>query len=396
MRKRLLLPIVLLGRCVVTAPAATGPAWQIETVDSSGPAKSASMKVDREGNLHVAFVTDEGNLYPLRYGFWDRSVKKWFVMKVADGAATCSLVLDSQQRPHIAYVDYGTGSGSKLRYVSWNGKAWDKQAIPLNSDVIAYFTSIALDKNDNPSISFYEYRGPRETEIRIRLRNVMRTGNHWQVRTVDPQEGSGKFNCTAAGANNSLHIAYANVSTGTTGLRYAVWQGSGWKTEIVDGGDTAIGEAVGFSACLAMDSTGDPHVIYSNESRPSIRYAARKNNRWTIQVVEGLAAVAYPDRNSIAIGPGDRPYLGYFDAGRGELRVAYPSGKAWVIETVDGGGCGFNSSLETDATYIYVAYSDAVQGGLKVARRPLASDISGIGATGQKATAPDTAPAASK
>ncbi len=376
MRRSLLLLPILLSLCTA-ARAATGPVWQVATVDSGGAARSVSMKADREGNLHVAFINDDGNRNPLKYAFWDRTVNKWFVMQIAENVATCSLTLDSRQRPHISYVDYGSGSGSKLRYANWNGQAWERQAIPLNSDVIAYFTSIALDKDDRPSISFYEYRGPRGTEIKIRLRNVMRIGNYWQVRTVDPEEGSGKFNCTAA-AGNTVHIAYANVSSGTAGMRYAIWQGTSWKNEIVDQGDASAGDVVGYSVCMALDGNGDPHIIYSNETRPSIRYAVRKNNRWEIQVVEPLAGVAYPDRHSIAIGAANQPYLGYFDAGRGELRVAYPVGKRWVVETVDGDGCGFNSSIDVDASNVYIAYSDAVRGGLKVARRPVSANVSKV------------------
>lgn len=363
------------------ALAAAESSWSIETVDSSGPAKSSVLQVDAEGNFHVAYVVDDGNRYPLKYAFWDRTHKKWFAMQIAESAATVSMVLDSQQRPHISAVDYGTASGSKLRYLYWDGKAWVKEAIPLTSDVIAYFSSIALDSQDRPSISFYEYRGPRDSEIRIRLRNVSKSAGYWQVRTVDPQEGSGKFNCMVADAKNRMFIAYANVATGTTGLRVASWQDGVWRSEIVESGESSTGETLGFSACLALDADGDPHITYSNASRPGIRYAARKRGKWTILGVDTLAGVGYPDRNGIAVAPDQRPYLSYFDAGRGELRVAYPSeigSKTWVVETVDAGGCGFNSSVRIAGGFLIVSYGDGTKGGLKVARRPLAASLSGI------------------
>jgi hypothetical protein len=350
---------------------ANGPEWKFELVDQSGPAKSNTIKVDANGNLHVAYIADDGNRYPVKYAFWDRKINKWFVMQVAESAATCSLTLDSKQRPHIAYVDFGSMSGCGLKYVRWDGAAWQKQAIPLNSDIIAYFTSITLDPNDRPSISFYEYRGPKDSDIHIRMRHVMLAGKQWQVRTVDPEEGSGKFNCIAADSTGTLHLAYANVSANTAGLRYATYKGDGWRGEFVDTQERNNGQSVGFSTCLAVDKDNNPHLTYSNQTKPQMRYAVRRNNQWRIQVVDNLTGVGYPDRNSIALDGSNIPYISYHDAGRGELRLAYPAGKEWIVEVVDDGG--FTSSVAVDKDEIYLAYGDSVRSGLKVARRPLSA-----------------------
>lgn len=359
-----------LAAALLSITPAFATTWEVDLVDGQGPAKSSSLKVDKRGNIHVAYVVDDGNRFPLKYAFRDRSLGRWFVMKVADGAATCSLVLDRDQHPHISYVDYGTASGSTLRYVRWDGNAWKKEQIVLNSDTIAYFSSIALDPQGRPAISFYEYRGPRDTEIRIRLRTVALIDGYWQVRTVDSQEGSGKFNCIAADSDSNLHLAYANVSAGTAGMRYAFWDGKGWKLDVVDGAAQNKGDTVGYSACLALDRDGDPHLTYMNMTHPGIKYAARKNGRWQVQTIEALAATGYPDRNSIALDGEDRPYLSYYDAGRGELKVAHRNDGKWSIEIVDSGGAGFNSSLQVEDGVIYISYA-AASSGLKVARRPI-------------------------
>src|SRR6266478_2910373 len=41
--------------------------WQVETVDTSGPGNFTSLKVDKNGNVHVTYVIDDGNVYPLKY-----------------------------------------------------------------------------------------------------------------------------------------------------------------------------------------------------------------------------------------------------------------------------------------------------------------------------------------
>src|SRR5262245_24977524 len=84
--------------------------WHTEVVDSEGTGAFTSLALDRDGNAHVSFVTQDGNKYPLKYGFWDQKLQRWFVMSVAEGAASSALALDSKQRPHIAVVDFGTAS----------------------------------------------------------------------------------------------------------------------------------------------------------------------------------------------------------------------------------------------------------------------------------------------
>ena len=352
------------------AAAGSANTWQIELVDQSGPGRFSSLKIDQTGNVHIAYIVDD-DYHTLKYAFWDHSNKRWFTMALAAGASFCDLALDSKQRPHISYADYGTGSGAKLRHAYWDGAEWQNRVVPLNSDVIGYYTSIVLDANDNPTISFYEYRGPKGTEIAVRMRTVTWNGKYWEVHTVDGDNQSGKFNSMAIDSQGHRHLAYANVSAMIGGVRYAFWDGTTTKLEIVDDRSQNNTELVGYSLCMAVDSEGNPHVTYVNYSRPAVKYAVRKAGRWSVQSIEALAGTAYPDRNSIAIDPDGHPYIGYYDPGRGTLRLAHPDHEKWSVETVDGDSSGFTSSMQIDRGVIWISYSDEANGALKVARREL-------------------------
>ena len=354
---------------ILLAGIAEAGDWQIEMLDQSGTGKSTSLRIDRDGNAHLAYVAEDGG-FILKYAFWDHAAKHWFTMNVATGAGFCSLALDSKQRPHISYADYGTGSGAKLRYAHWDGSTWRKEVIPLNSEVIAYYTSIVLDADDRPSISFYEYRGPRGTDLLDRLRIVTWNGQFWQVRTVDQEGQSGKFNGLAIDGQGHLHIGYANVSAMTAGMRYAYWNGASWLTEVLDGQRQNDGGTVGYSACIVLDKQGNPNVAYMNVSHPSLRYAVRRNGRWQIETVDTVSGVGYPDRNSIAIYD-NIPYISYYDAGRGVLKLAHKEGQSWLTEVVDSNSAGFTSSLQIDRGNIWVSYADEGASGVKVARREL-------------------------
>jgi hypothetical protein len=346
--------------------------WQIKLVDQTGVGKFSSLKIDREGNVHVAYVAEDESL-SLKYAFWDHVLKRWFVMTVARSASFCSLALDSKQNPHIAYADFGTASGSKLRHASWDGTSWKQQAIPLDSDSIAYYTSIVVDTHDNPSISFYEYVGARGTDFKIRLRSVSWNGQYWQVQTIDGQQGSGKFNSMAIDAQDHIHLAYANVAAGTASLRYAAWDGHSWNREIVDGPEQNKGDSVGYSVCIALDKDGNPHIVYMNESSSQVKYAVRKGGRWEIQVVDDVAQIGYPDRNSIAVDEQGQPYIGYYDARRGILKVAHRQGQKWSTEVVDSNFTGYTSSLQIHAGTLWISYADEANGGLKVAQADVGS-----------------------
>ena len=360
---------VIAPMTILLAGIAGAANWRIDSIDQSGPGRSSSLKIDRDGNAHLAYVAEDGN-FTLKYAFWDHAVKRWFTMNVASGASYCSLALDSKQRPHISYADYGTGIGAKLRYAHWDGSSWKKEVIPLNSEVIAYYTSIVLDAEDHASITFYEYRGPRGTDLIDRLRIVTWNGKFWQVRTVDPDGQSGKFNGLAIDSQGHLHIGYANVSAMTAGMRYAYWDGKSWMTEIVEGLKENDGGTVGYSACIALDKADTPHIAYMNTSNRSLKYAVRRNGRWQIETVEAVAGVGYPDRNSIVIHD-DIPYISFYDAGQAALKLTHKEGKEWLTEKIDSNAAGFSSSLQIDRGTIWVSYADDGAGGLKVAHREL-------------------------
>src|SRR5579863_10204606 len=78
--------------------------WKTEVVDASGAGKFASLKVDANGDVHVAYVPETDG-HPLKYAFWDHHLDKWFTMTVTNIASFCTLVLDSKQRPHISWAD---------------------------------------------------------------------------------------------------------------------------------------------------------------------------------------------------------------------------------------------------------------------------------------------------
>jgi hypothetical protein len=354
--------LVTMFLCGTTSAAS----WQVRAIDTAAVGQFSSLKIDAEGNAHVAYVLDTDD-HLLRYGFWDHVADRWFTMTVAKGAQFSCLVLDSKQHPHISYVDFGTGVGARVHYAHWDGTAWKTEGIgPPGLGSIGYFTSIVLDKNDYPVISYYDYAGPGGVFI-LRLRTYAWNGKYWEARTVDPEYGSGKFNSLAIDSAGNPHIAYANVGAMHASLRYASWNGRSWDTEVLEGVTAAFPV---YSVAMVLDKNDSPHITYTDITTHQVKYAYRAGGKWQFELVQTLTNNAYPDRNGIALDEEGNPYLSYYDSGSGVLLLAHREGKNWVAETVDQNFAGFTSSIQIDHQKIFVTYADEA-GALKVARKAL-------------------------
>ena len=132
--------LLALSCAVATVQGAT---WQVGLVDTTVGGKYSSLRIDQYGNAHI--VSFDYPQWTIWYNFWDHKLNKWFSTPLDNGSGFCSMVLDSKQRPHISYPEYGTG---KLRHVYWDGSSWIKETIRIRTRIISYYTSITLDSMD--------------------------------------------------------------------------------------------------------------------------------------------------------------------------------------------------------------------------------------------------------
>jgi hypothetical protein len=354
-----LIAAVAIGFAPVKICIAAESPWRIETADPAGGGRYSSMRIDREGNLHVAYV-DEAT-YTLHYGFRDAKLNKWFTTVIDRSSGFSSLALDSQQRPHISYIDYGH---AQLKYAHWRDGVWEKQAVQIRAKDISYYTSIALP-NDLPCITYYEYWGSGE-DYRLNLRNVWLKSDHWELRTIDTDPGSGKFNALALDSTGNPHAAYGNVKSENASVRYARWDGQTWKKNVIEG--LGISGYVAWSVQLAMGPGDVPHITFTDAGNRLIKYATIQNGQWRVEVIARVASAAYPDRNGIAVDDVGKVYISYYDSGVGTLNMAYRSAGRWISEVVDSDLAGFTSSLQLASGGIWITYADE-HGALKAAWR---------------------------
>ena len=354
--------------CVALLPSASGAAesdhvWQVETVNGgagSDVGGFAALAIDATGSFHVAYY--DYSHHALLYSFRTKGDKQWYTTQVESKSAGTyvSLAVDAKGEPHLAYNSpYEDG----LHYATWNGHRWDRHII--DSGHINYYTSIRLDKDGHPRISYYLYHAPDRSYL-LHLKLASFDGHQWTIETVDKRAETGKFNSIALDADGRPHIAYSHVAWGD--LLYAAWDGSRWNYGDVDSRRTH-NDYVGIGNSIALDQSGKAHIAYFDFTKNYLKYAWQEDGRWKNEIVEALAGRGEVDHVSLQVDRQDRVHVAYYDAGIGALKYGLRDEKGWHTEVVDNdGNVGKYASLCLDADdQPFIAYYALDDGALRIA-----------------------------
>jgi len=290
-----------------------GEGWNIETVDEEGPFLFyVSLVLDSQDRPCIAYFKWY-TASDLKYAHWTGT--EWIIETVdaGDAGPFCSLALDSSDRPHIAYLDWGA---NELKYAHWDGDEWQYEYVETGGDT-CYYISLALDSNDHPHISYQKQDDEDD------LKYAHWDGSVWQIETVDTEEEVGEFSSIAVDSNDLPHIAYLYYiqAPETAHLRYAYLDGDVWRIETVD----SDGLAGGYTS-IALDSADRPHISYYEYSYETTRYARWDGERWLIYDLDPHAC---GDHTSMEVDSFDQPHISYTGFGTDSSRVFYGLKYAW-------------------------------------------------------------------
>jgi len=239
----------------------TGSTWHIENVDSNGWYNSISL--DSQDRPHISYCGSPSR--GLKYSKWTGS--EWKIEKVGNQNKTAihtAIVLDSNDYPHISY-DNNIWGNSTFEYAKWTGSTWEIEILDYSGNFGDY-NSITIDENDHPHISYSDRTNGH-------LKYATWDGSTWNIEIVDDigLYYSGfvhRASSIKLDINDIPHISFYDSKNGT--LKYAIKNGSNWIVEIIDDeGD------VGYGNSLVLQDGEIPHIAYRDNTNGDLKYATR-------------------------------------------------------------------------------------------------------------------------
>jgi hypothetical protein len=338
--------------------------WQVEDVGDLG--RFTSLAVDLAGDLHLAYSGDQGTI---RYGFRPAGGSHWFLMTLDKMSTSYTgIALDGNGNPSVCYAN------GVVKYIHFDGKQWvGPQEIGPNSGVRSYTCSVAVSNDGTPQVTWYHEIGP-DGHVFAHLKYAVLKESAWMVRTVDFDYQAGKWNSMVVDATGYPHLAYTSYSKGE--LKYAYWNGTNWKLEVVDsreqGGVGGYERGLGTSLILAPDGTARiSYFIADNATQgdATLKYAQKKDGQWVRERVDGVRMLGSWQgfRSSLVLDGNGLPHTTYDDGG--SLKHAYWDGKQWHTQVLVAGGSDpyrYASMAVGPDNTLYISYRDD-DGSIKVA-----------------------------
>lgn len=307
--------------------------WHIENVTFFST--YTSIALDSNDRPHISFY--HGRLWYVR---WDGS--SWDFQNVDsdwDAGYCPSIALDSHDRPHISYsycrvAGWAGGEGAgALRYARWTGENWIVETVGSSEN--AWDTSIALDDNGYPHISYRvlsDYGGdiipPPGT---VALRYARWTGENWIIETIDNCDGWSSS--IALDKESYPHVSYYDARQNA--LKYASWDGENWLIETVDN-SIGVGVTSWDTISMVIDEFDRPHISYSkwlSYSERYLKYAWRDDgSNWSVQTIDNLNGLGL--YTSLALDSNGHPHISY-SSPSGPLKYATTAPKIYSSAQIE-------------------------------------------------------------
>ncbi|MFB3895391.1 MAG: hypothetical protein ACE14V_03710 [bacterium] len=243
---------------------------------------------------------------------------------------------------------------------------WNKPEVVDRIDCVGSFTSIAIDRNNTPHISYYDASNAAlkyATRISSPPSAKKRTKSQWNLATVDYTDYVGDYTSLKVASNGVIWIAYHDISHRAVRIAHKKLIDTTWLIDTVD----RYNQAGFLGISLVIGKLNLPELCYYAKQAGELRHARLSNGKWRITVADNDFNVGMLP--SIALDQRGFPRIAYYDVSRWNLKYAFWDGMQWISQVVDPGrSVGIYASLAIDKKgYPHIAYEDDLNYDLKYA-----------------------------
>ena len=264
-----------------------------------------SIAVDGQDKHHVAWSTRKGGLF-----YADDTAGNFGEAEKITGSAAfgVSIAVGSQGNPWVSFY-----SGGSLRVAQRTApKKWKIENVQINAgpaSAPATVTAISVASGGEPVVSYGDHG---KTVV------ARRSGGSWKTEQVPGEGGYGAS--LALDKNENPHVAYYDVG-GT--VHHAQSSGAGtWQvSDLASTAPAAGGKSdLGWSTGIALDDKGKVFTTWADTKAKQIVRADNQSGKFTSRAVSGSANGTNP---SLAVSSdGKFQALAWFDSVNANLEVA--------------------------------------------------------------------------
>ncbi|MHB1314745.1 MAG: DUF2207 domain-containing protein [Christensenellales bacterium] len=355
--------------------------WIVETVDSEGDVgEYTSLAVDDFGYPHIAYFDSTNGV--VKYATNDGS--NWSIQTVGNArgsqfqldAGINSIALDGSGKP---YISYGQGEEGYF-YTFLDGSSWAPPVrIPTNEPSATNLlgqNSMAIDKitgkifvsmSDCESAPEHPYIGDILTYWDSAQSDFSVIGYGGEQDSTSFGNPAGERNVIALDSKGNPHIVYDQEdSSGRRTLIIADWDGKQWVKSTITPFTAVCSDEHRFQISLKFDSKDYPHIAYFNEQAYGYQYAYWNGSSWIMSTICEYGSVGW-ECISMDLDANDNPHVAVLTGGY-KLMYAKLDGNKWATEIVDSeNGYDCEIAVGQDGA-VHIVYYDATNRDLKYAR----------------------------
>ena len=340
------------------AQDATAGMWVTEEVISGFKAiESTTIVIDRDGLPNIA--TPSPDYLENSFMRYFKTGPSWDYRRFFDFWQPSPLISFAVNKNNndMYFVGPIYQSTAKMKLMmNYNGSN-KLSAVSINK---AQYPSIAIDSASRYHIAYYDYGGVDSTSTALYYISGEVATDTYKVTVVDAAGDVGWWTSIAVDSNNLPHISYYDKTNLRLKYAYKTMAGT-WAIEVVDSGN------VGLTTSIKLDKQNRPHIAYYDAGNLNLKYVYKSGGIWNKFTIDSAGAVGF--YSSLALDSNDRPHISYRDATNLKLKYArfisaegwtasadsglvnVPGSGWWYIGTVDSslGAGGFYCSLALDA-----------------------------------------------